>query len=144
MAQTPDFLAILKERERGTLPNFLGFEWTRIEPSIAEGEFEVKPHHFAANGFLHAGSVVTLADSACGYGCVSTLPEGATGFATLEIKSNFLGTAREGVVKVVANLVHGGRSTQVWDATVTTEREGKEQVIALFRCTQQILYPRAK
>lgn len=143
MTQTADFLSILKERERGTLPNFLGFEWARIEPGIAEGEFEVKPHHFAANGFLHAGSVVTLADTACGYGCFSTLPEGATGFATLEIKSNFLGTAREGVVRVAAKLVHGGRSTQVWDATVTTEREGKEQVIALFRCTQQILYPRA-
>tara|TARA_R110000868_G_scaffold314595_2_gene575524 strand:- start:239 stop:673 length:435 start_codon:yes stop_codon:yes gene_type:complete len=144
MNQVPDFLSRIKERERGTLPNFLGFEWTRVEPGIAEGYFEVKRQHFAANGFLHAGTVVTLADSACGYGCVSSLPEGATGFATLEIKSNFLGTARDGIVKVVAELVHGGRSTQVWDAIVTTTRDGAELTIALFRCTQQLLYPRPK
>jgi uncharacterized protein (TIGR00369 family) len=97
----------------------------------------VADHHLAPHGFLHAGAVVTLADTAAGYGCFASLPEGATGFTTIELKSNFLGTAREGRIACEARRVHNGRTTQVWDATVT--HEGK--TIALFRCTQFLLYP---
>jgi 1,4-dihydroxy-2-naphthoyl-CoA hydrolase len=89
----------------------------------------------APNGYLHAGSVVTLADTCCGYGCISSLPEGAQNFTTVELKSNHLGTARDGVIECTAVAVHMGRTTQVWDATVT--HNGK--TIALFRCTQMIL-----
>jgi 1,4-dihydroxy-2-naphthoyl-CoA hydrolase len=81
--------------------------------------------------------VVALADTASGYGCVASLPEGATGFTTIELKANFLGTATEGVLACEAVRAHGGRTTQVWDATVTHEG-GK--TIALFRCTQLLLY----
>ena len=95
----------------------------------------------APNGFMHAASVIALADSACGYGCFISLPEGGTGFTTIELKSNFLGTARLGeVVSTEARLVHGGRTTQVWDAEVKNETTGK--VTALFRCTQMVLYPK--
>ena len=82
--------------------------------------------------------MVALADTACGYGCVMSLPQGASGFTTAELKANFIGTALEGVVSCEARLVHGGRTTQVWDAEVKTEAAGK--TIALFRCTQIILY----
>jgi len=92
----------------------------------------------APNGFLHAGSVVTLADTCAGYGCVANLPENATGFTTIELKSNHLGTAREGMVECVAKAVHLGKTTQVWDATVSHRESGK--TIALFRCTQMVLY----
>jgi uncharacterized protein (TIGR00369 family) len=92
----------------------------------------------APNGVLHAGSVVSLADTAAGYGCVANLPDGAKGFTTLEIKSNHLGTVREGVVSCVARAIHVGKSTQVWDAEVFDNTSGKR--IALFRCTQMILY----
>jgi len=81
-----------------------------------------------------------LADSACGYGCVLSKPDEAAGFTTIELKSNFLGTARDGAVSCVAQLTHGGRTTQVWDAIVSDERTAK--TIALFRCTQMLLYPR--
>lgn len=94
----------------------------------------------APNGFLHAGSVVTLADTCAGYGCVASLPAGASGFTTVELKSNHLGTAREGMVDCVARAVHLGRNTQVWDATVTHRDTGK--TMALFRCTQMVLYPK--
>ena len=80
---------------------------------------------------------MTLADTAAGYGCFASLPDGATGFTTIELKSNFLGTARSGRLLCKATRVHSGRTTQVWDATVT--HEGK--TIALFRCTQFLLYP---
>ncbi len=124
----------------GTLPAHLGIVVTDIGERTLSAQFVVAPHLLAPNGFLHAGSVVTLADTACGYGCVANLPEGAANFTTIELKSNHLGTAREGVVLCTATLAHGGRTTQVWDAVVTDQASGK--TIALFRCTQMILYPR--
>jgi uncharacterized protein (TIGR00369 family) len=95
----------------------------------------------APNGFLHAASVIALVDSACGYACIASLPEGASGFTTIELKANYLGTAREGqTVACTAHLLHGGRTTQVWDAEAVNRTAGK--TMALFRCTQMVLYPR--
>ncbi|MGE0532550.1 MAG: PaaI family thioesterase [Hyphomonadaceae bacterium] len=136
----PNYVQQLTDRQKGFLPDHLGLEWLEARPGFIKGRFDVKPHHLAPNTFLHAASVIALADSACGYGCIISRPEGALNFTTIELKSNFLGTTREGGVSVEANLVHGGRTTQVWDAVVTAEATGK--TIALFRCTQMILYPK--
>jgi uncharacterized protein (TIGR00369 family) len=125
---------------KGTLPDHLGIVITSVKQGEIVAEFAVGSHHLAPNGFLHAGSVVTLADTACGYACFAHLPEGAQNFTTIELKSNHLGTAREGRVVATASLVHAGRTTQVWDATVTNKDTGK--TIALFRCTQMVLYSR--
>ncbi len=124
------------------LPGLLGIVITQVEPGKICAELEIKPNVMAPNGFLHAGSVVTLADTACGYGCRASLPEGANGFTTIELKSNHLGTARDGTITATATAVHLGKNTQVWDATVTHKTTGK--TIALFRCTQMVLYPKAK
>ena len=103
-------------------------------------ELAVRPELMAPNGFLHAGSLVTLADTAAGYGCVANLPADASGFTTIELKTNHLGTARDGHVDCVAHPCHVGRTTQVWDAVVTHRDTGK--TLALFRCTQMVLYPK--
>ena len=71
---------------------------------------------------------------------MALLPQGASGFTTLELKSNFLGTTRDGAIACRATPVHLGRTTQVWDAVVTIE--GTERKIALFRCTQMVLWPK--
>jgi uncharacterized protein (TIGR00369 family) len=123
------------------LPGHLGITFTRVDPEELRAEMPVRQALMAPNGFLHAGAVVTLADTACGYGTVQNLPDGATGFTTVELKSNHLGTLREGVAACVARPVHLGRTTQVWDATVTDAATGK--TLALFRCTQMLLYPKA-
>lgn len=130
----------LNERGAGRLPGLLGLEILGAERGEIHSRLELRDELLAPNGYLHAATVVALADTSCGYGCFITLPEGAEGFTTIELKSNFLGTAREGAIKCEAKLSHGGRTTQVWDATVTDEESGK--TIALFRCTQMILYPR--
>lgn len=135
--RTPEFNA----RGAGALPGHLGLVFTHVSAGEVRGELAVKPTVMAPNGFLHAGSVVTLADTSCGYGCVANLPEGASGFTTIELKSNHLGTAREGTIECVAKPAHLGRNTQVWDAVVTHRETGK--TIALFRCTQMVLYPKA-
>ncbi len=129
------------ERGEGRLPGLVGLVVTTMERGLAEGRLDVKPHHLAPNGFLHAATVISLADTLAGYGCVTSLPEGATGFTTIELKSNFLGTVREGAIAATLKMAHGGRMTQVWDGEVRDETSGK--AIALFRCTQMVLYPRA-
>jgi 1,4-dihydroxy-2-naphthoyl-CoA hydrolase len=134
-----DALARLAADQEGGLPGLLGFLWTHASRGAISGRLEVEKRHLAPTGFLHAATVVALADTACGYGCMQSLPKGATGFATAELKANFIGTAREGGVTCNARLVHGGRTTQLWDAEVREERFGK--TIAVFRCTQIVLYP---
>jgi len=130
----------LNERGVGTLPGLIGLEITQAERASLASRLELRDELMAPNGYLHAATVVALADTSCGYGTFVNLPEGAEGFTTLELKSNFLGTKREGAIRCEATLAHGGRTTQVWDATVADEESGKP--IALFRCTQMILYPR--
>lgn len=122
------------------LPGHLGIVITHVGESEIRSELPVRPSLMAPNGFLHAGSVVTLADTSAGYGCVAHLPPGASGFTTVELKSNHLGTAREGTIECVARAVHLGKTTQVWDAVVSHRESGK--TIALFRCTQMVLYAR--
>jgi len=129
----------MKERIPGTLPGYLGLEILKIAGGRVDARLTIRPELLAPNGFLHAATVVALADTACGFGAASNLPEGARGFTTIELKTNFLGTAHEGTITCVATLVHGGRTTQVWDATVLNPAG---QTMALFRCTQMMLYPR--
>jgi len=122
------------------LPGHLGMTFIKVEPDEVLARLAVSKTLSAWNGFLHAGSVVSLADTCCGYGTVRSLPAGAAGFTTVELKSNFLGTARDGAIVCTARPLHQGRTTQVWDAAVTPE--GGEKPIAHFRCTQMILWPR--
>ena len=125
----------------GLLPETFGITWDEIASGTAAGRFTAQRKHMAPNAFLHAASVIALADSCAGFGCMASLPEGAERFTTIELKSNFFSSAREGeVVACRASLKHGGRMTQVWDAEVVNETTGK--AMASFRCTQMILYPR--
>jgi 1,4-dihydroxy-2-naphthoyl-CoA hydrolase len=124
----------------GKLPGHLGIVITHVGESELSAELAIKEQHMAPNGYLHAGTVVTLADTCAGYGCIANLPQGATGFTTIELKSNHFGTAKEGTIVGSAKPVHLGRTTQVWDTIVSHRDSGK--TIALFRCTQMILYAR--
>ena len=126
----------------GHLPGHLGVEILTVGPKAVESRMQVRREVMAPNGYLHAASVVALADTSCGYGCVAALPEGARGFTTIELKSNFLGTARDGAIPCRATPAHLGRTTQVWDAVISNEADGK--VIALFRCTQMVLWQNPK
>lgn len=132
---------VLNERGKEYLPGYLGVEMTALAEGTLSARMAVKRLHVAPNEFLHAASVVALADTTCGYATIAHLPDGAASFTTIELKSNFLGTVREGAVACVATAQHLGRTTQVWDAVVTDEATGRK--IALFRCTQMILWPKA-
>jgi len=122
------------------LPGHLGLSFSEVSPDMVRGRLMVKGEVMSWNGFLHAGAIVSLADSCAGYGTLAALPNGADGFTTIDLASNFLGTALEGEVDCVATPLHQGRTTQVWDAAVTNAQTGK--LMAQFRCTQMILWPR--
>ncbi|EGC36065.1 hypothetical protein DICPUDRAFT_151547 [Dictyostelium purpureum] len=136
------WLDILKLRGGRGLPNYMDLDVVDVkDDGTVKMNLKVGKHHVASNGYVHAASVICLADTACGYGCFSKLPKGAFGFTTIELKSNFLGTAAEGdLLECESTLVHAGRSTQVWDAIV---KHGNK-TLALFRCTEIVLYPQPK
>ena len=125
------------QKQAGTLPDRYGLRVTEIGEGRLHAELELQPWMHAPNGYLHAASVILLADTSAGYATIAHLPEGAKNFTTIELKSNFLGTVQEGVIRCEAMADHLGRTTQVWAATVFG-RQGRK--IALFRCTQIILY----
>jgi 1,4-dihydroxy-2-naphthoyl-CoA hydrolase len=127
----------LQQGMAGRLPGWFGIELLEIRPGHVDARMELTPEHLAPNEFLHAATVIAIADSSAGMGCIASLPDEAAGFTTIELKTNFLGTATEGALRCEARMVHGGSRTQVWDSTVIREHDGR--VIALFRCTQFIL-----
>jgi 1,4-dihydroxy-2-naphthoyl-CoA hydrolase len=141
MALRPDVtLDTFAHRGDGRLPGLIGVRFTVVAENRIDAELEIRPELLAPNGYLHAATVIALADTACGYGCLAHLPMGAENFTTIELKSNFLGTVREGTIACVATPAHLGNTTQVWDAVVADGARGRR--IALFRCTQLILWPR--
>jgi uncharacterized protein (TIGR00369 family) len=126
----------------GFLPGLLGIEFVSVESGAMISRLTVRPDLMAPNGYLHAGTVTALADTTAGYGTLANLPEGGIGFTTIELKCNFLGSVREGLVHCRGTAVHLGRTTQVWDCRVYIDETDK--TLALFRCTQMILYPKGK
>src|SRR5436190_14236277 len=140
MSELPSTADDFNSIGRGRLPALVGVEVTSVAHGHITARMPVRPDLLAPNGYLHAASVIALADTCCGYGCVASLPEGATGFTTIELKTNFLRTLTQGALACEAHLVHGGSTTQLWDATVTDEAAGT--LLAVFRCTQLVLRPR--
>jgi uncharacterized protein (TIGR00369 family) len=130
----------MNQWNKGGLPHLLGIVVTACEPGRVTGRLPVKPELVAGNGALWAPAIVAIADTLCAYGVSTKWPEGASGFTTVELKCNFMGTLNSGAVKCVAEVLHSGHTTQVWDAKVSNEETGK--LLAVFRCTQMILYPR--
>jgi uncharacterized protein (TIGR00369 family) len=131
----------LNEFGRDRLPGVLGLEILSCTPSLVTGRIPVTRALIAGTGFLWAPVVIALADTLCAYGAGRNLPPGARSFTTTELKTNFLGTVGEGgAIAGRATPAHLGRTTQVWDSVVSDESSGRS--IALFRCTQLVLYPR--
>ena len=129
----------LRQRLVG-LPALLGLQLVSLEEGALQMRVAVEPRLLAPNGYLHAASVIALADTACGFGCIAHLPEGAENFTTIELKTNFLGTATNGSLLARARPLHLGRTTQVWDASVMHAESGR--ALAEFRCTQMVLWPK--
>jgi uncharacterized protein (TIGR00369 family) len=119
------------------VPGQLGCVFDHVEADLVVGHVDVTPPLIAGTGFLFAPAVIALADTCAAIGCGANLSAGQS-FTTVELKTNFLSSARVGE-RVVCRCVpaHRGRQTHVWDAEVVNETTGR--TMALFRCTQMIL-----
>jgi uncharacterized protein (TIGR00369 family) len=135
-------LNFMQNRFNGCLPGLIGVELVSISPGIVSSRLKVRPDFKGPNGFLHAATVICLADTTCGSGAFLHLPEGAESFTTIEIKTNFMSSVREGVITCEARLEHSGGTLQLWDAEIRSE--ATDQRLALFRCTQLVLWPRVR
>lgn len=131
-------VAHFNQLSKDHFPAYIGVQITEVEENRIAADLEVKPHLFAPNGFLHAGTIVTFADTIAGYSTIAHLPEGGKSFTTLELKSNFIRAARKGFIACESSPEHMGRTTQVWRVRVWDKQTGKK--IAIFHCTQLILY----
>jgi 1,4-dihydroxy-2-naphthoyl-CoA hydrolase len=130
-----------EEAPWGRFPSMIGLEVLEVEREVVRGRLETTEQLIAGTGYLWAPVVIGLADALCAAGTGANLPDGAT-FTTVELKTNFLGSARTGEWIVgEATPAHLGRTTQVWDVTVTNETTGR--TIALQRCTQMVLSSRS-
>jgi 1,4-dihydroxy-2-naphthoyl-CoA hydrolase len=102
----------LNKRGIGTLPGLIGLTTLEAEEGRISSRPALRDELMAPNGYLHAATVITLADTSCGYGTFVNLPEGVESFTTIELKCNFVGTKRDGAIRCEAKLVHSGRTTQ--------------------------------
>jgi 1,4-dihydroxy-2-naphthoyl-CoA hydrolase len=142
MAATTNTTSVenLNRANVGKLPEHIGLTITQVEEGLVVGRFDVRPDLVAHTGYLLAWVVLSVADILCAYGVSTAWPQGASGFTTVEVKCNFMGTLTAGTGECRAKLLHGGRTTQVWDASFSDAVTGR--LLAAFRCTQIILYPR--
>jgi uncharacterized protein (TIGR00369 family) len=123
------------------VPGQLGCVFDHAAPDLVLGHVDVTDGLIAGTGYLFAPAIVALADTCAAIGCGANTPDGAS-FTTIELKSNFLSSARVGErVLCRCTPAHLGRQTHVWDAVVTNEASGR--TMALFRCTQMIVPPRS-
>jgi 1,4-dihydroxy-2-naphthoyl-CoA hydrolase len=122
------------------VPGQLGCVFDHSAGDLVVGHIDVTKNLIAGTGFLFAPAIIALADTCAAIGCGNNIPENSS-FTTIELKSNFLSSARVGETVVCrCTPIHLGRQTHVWDATVTNATTGR--VMALFRCTQMVLPPR--
>ena len=130
---TAEIAAIAAER----FPGHLGIALTDLSADRVTMSMPVTQRVHNLVGVVHGGAIVTLADTACGFATAANLPDGATSFTTIELKTNFLGAVSDGDLMCVATPVHRGRTTQVWDAEVTHVQTGRR--VAMFRCTNLVV-----
>jgi len=125
-------------KSKGHFPGLLGIKVVAIKDQVLKAEMPIQSAFLAPNTYLHAGSIVTFADTIAGYSTILNLPENAKSFTTIELKSNFLRTLQKGVLECESEAEHIGRTTHVWRIRVLDKATKK--VLAIFSCTQMILY----
>ena len=137
-----DFSKILNVKQMNSLAkdsfvSHLGIKITKVNKKGAVAKLKVSKAIMAPNALIHGGAITSLADTACGFGTMYHLKKDQM-FATIELKTNFISAVQRGIIVCEATLIHKGKTLHVWDSKIFEEKSLK--VIALFRCTQMIIY----
>lgn len=126
----------------GNHHGWLGFTVTEIDTGLVVAEMTVRGDQLNPGAGLHGGVSASFADSLCGYGTFTCLPDGAEGFTTVSLNSNYLGKAAlDDTLTGTARLIKGGRQLQVWDVTITNATGDNHKPVAEVRITQLLRYP---
>ena len=117
---------------RQTIMGLIGAELTRVEPGIVEITLPYRADLAQQHGYLHAGIVTTIADSACGYAAYSLMPP-TSEVLSVEFKVNLLRPAKGETFKAVAEVVKAGKTLTVVRADVFgVDRDQRELVATML------------
>jgi uncharacterized protein (TIGR00369 family) len=131
----PDFEARVRGSfERQRFMATLGASLERVEPGEVAIVFTHRDGLTQQHGYLHAGVMTSVADSACGYAALS-LTEPGVGVLSVEFKVNMLAPAIGDRFVATARVVRAGRTLTVCSAEVTTERGGATVSVLLMQAT---------
>ena len=114
----------------------LGIRTDQYTPERVVLSLDWSPSLCTANGILHGGAIIALADSAGGACAFLNLPPAATGTATIESHTNFVGAVRSGAVTATSTPLHRGGTTIVLETTVL---DGAGKLVAKVTQTQLVL-----
>jgi len=124
---------------RQTIMNLIGAELSRVEPGIVEITLPYRADLAQQHGYLHAGIVTTIADSACGYAAYSLMPPNSE-VLSVEFKVNLLRPAKGEKFLAVAEVIKAGKTLTVVRADVfAVDHEEKRELVATMLGTMMCL-----
>ena len=135
VASNPSFVDEIKNSfARQSVMRLIGAELSRIEPGVIEIDLSYRSDLTQQHGYLHAGIVTTIADSACGYAAYSLMPPGSE-VLSVEFKINLLRPARGEHFQARAHVVKSGKTLTVVRADVVSISGEAEELIATMQAT---------
>lgn len=141
--QDPDFEARVRHSfAQQAVMDTIGARLLRVAPGEVDVELPFRVDLTQQNGFLHAGIVATVLDSACGYAAFTLMPADA-GVLSIEFKVNLLAPAQGERIVARARVVRAGRTISVCQADAFALRQGEERHVATLTGTMMTVLPRA-
>jgi uncharacterized protein (TIGR00369 family) len=136
----PDFAeAVANNFAQQPVMNLIGARLARVEPGVVEIELPFRADLTQQDGYLHAGVITTVADSAAGYAAYSLMPAGSR-VLSIEFKVNLLRPARGELFVARAEVIKAGRTLTVVRADVFTSSENSEkELVATMQGTMMCL-----
>jgi len=130
-SRNPSFAEEIKQSfAKQTIMGLIGAELSRVEPGVVEITLPYRPDLAQQHGYLHAGIVTTIADSACGYAAYSLMPP-ETEVLSVEFKVNLLRPAKGKTFVAIAGVVKAGKTLTVVRADVFgMDHNGRRELIA--------------
>ena len=138
--RNPSFAEEIKQSfAKQTIMSLIGAELTRIEPGVIEITLPYRADLAQHHGYLHAGVVTTIADSACGYAAYSLMPPKSE-VLSVEFKVNLLRPAKGEVFLAVSEVLKSGKTLSVVRADVFgLDQSGQRNLIATMLGTMMCL-----
>jgi uncharacterized protein (TIGR00369 family) len=120
----------------------LGARLVSVAPGRVEIALPFRNDLTQQHGFLHAGVVAAVADSACGYAALSLMPADS-GVLSVEFKINLMKPAEGGSFRAAGTVVRAGRTLMVCSAEVFAATDGGESTVALMQGTMMVVRDRS-